>query len=105
MTRRKVFQMNTAMMDEMTGEKRAELEAILSRMRSTAGAYYTSAVGIGVHRFLEFAGLLNEYIKVCQEMVDNGQDFVTEPLMLRRHNRMYIEEKLECILGGAAHLP
>ena len=79
----------------------------LSRMQETSDAFYRSAVSIGNPPFIEFAGLMNEYITACRAAHAAGIDFMqcnvhsgqAQPL----HPVMsdYINEKLECIFSGA----
>ena len=57
------------MMDAM------EREQALRAMRSSADAFYRSAVQIGVHPFIEFAGLMNEYLLACAQAHAQGIDF------------------------------
>jgi hypothetical protein len=83
-----------------------ERETALAQMQATSTAFYANAVRIGVHPFIEFCGLMNEYIKACwlanAQGIDFsecnahcGQELPLEPYMVR-----YINEKLECIFTG-----
>jgi hypothetical protein len=47
----------------MTTDERAQA---LLQMQRTADAFYRSAVAVGNHPFIEFAGLMNEYIQACR---------------------------------------
>ena len=83
-----------------------ELQEMLRGMRAASSAFYRDAQRIGCHPFLEFTGLLNEYIQLCEAALALGQDFTEtsvhgsgEPLPMREHNRDYLNEKLECIYG------
>lgn len=84
-----------------------EREQALLEMRRTADAFYRSAVKIGNHPFIEFAGLMNEYISACQLAHNEGIDFSQcnihngNVLPLKPFMSDYINEKLECILSGA----
>lgn len=85
----------------------AERESALSSMRAASDAFYAAATRIGSHPFIEFTGLINEYIKACEEAHKAGIDF-TEcnrhsgvALPLAPHMSMYINEKLECIFSGS----
>ena len=79
----------------------------LSRMQETSDAFYRSAASIGNHPFIEFAGLMNEYITACRAAHAKGIDFthcnVHNGQALPLHPVMsdYINEKLECIFSGA----
>lgn len=65
-----------------------------------------SAVHIGNHPFVEFAGLMNEYIKACHDAHARELDFSEcnrhSGYVLPLHPVMsdYINEKLECIFSG-----
>ena len=89
------------MMDAM------EREQALCAMRASADAFYRSAVQIGVHPFIEFAGLMNEYLQACTQAHAQGIDFSEcnrhsgQVLPLHPVMSDYINEKLECIFSGA----
>lgn len=84
-----------------------ERETALKRMGDAADAFYRDAVSIGNHPFIEFAGLMNEYILACQRAHAEGIDFTQcnrhtgNALPLHPTNSDYINEKLECIFSGA----
>lgn len=83
-----------------------ERETALISMQALSSCFYYHATRIGVHPFLEFNGLLVEYIKICQEAHDNGIDFTEcskhsgRHLPMDGHQINYINEKLECIFEG-----
>lgn len=87
----------------MNADERVEA---LKLMRAASTAFYMLATRIGNHPFIEFTGLMNEYIKVCEQAHEQGIDFsdcsahtgIELPLMGYHLN--YINEKLECIYGG-----
>lgn len=87
---------------EYTVEERA---AMLRGMRGASDYFYSSAVRIGVHAFIEFAGLMNEFIKLCEEAHAKGIDFTManvhtdQHLPFQPHHIAYLNEKLECIYG------
>jgi hypothetical protein len=83
-----------------------ELQEMLRGMRAASSAFYRDAARIGCHPFLEFTGLMNEYIVLCERALEQGRDFTEtsihgsgQPLPMRPHHRDYIAEKLECIYG------
>lgn len=88
----------------MTPQQREEA---LGKMQQAADEFYRSAVFIGNHPFIEFAGLMNEYIQVCRDAHREGIDFtecnrhsgVKLPLLPMRSD--YLNEKLECIFAGS----
>src|SRR5690606_39064603 len=85
---------------------RADLRRMLREMEATKNAFYRSATGIQHHAFIEFAGLMNEYIKLCGAALEQGIDFTLTnvhsgraALPMEDFHRAYIEEKLDCIYG------
>lgn len=75
-------------------------------MRRAAECFYRDAVKIGVHSFIEFTGLLNEYIKICEAAEATGDSSWSHanthsetPLAMREHHIAYLIEKLDCIYG------
>jgi len=82
-------------------------EAMLAKMRRASDAFYFAAVRIGCHPFIEFCGLMNEYIKLCSDAHGQGIDFTQlhvhsgRPLPMKPHHADYIGEKLGCIFGAA----
>lgn len=91
---------------EQSGYSKEECAAMLPRMRDASNAFYVMAFRIGCHPFIEFAGLMNEYIKACEEALAKGVPFPAcsihtgMPLPLAGHHLEYIEEKLACIYTG-----
>ena len=51
---------------------RAELEAMLVAMKATSDIFYGMATRIGNHPFIEFCGLMNEYIACCRKTLAAG---------------------------------
>jgi len=87
--------MTTKKIDWSTEERAALIKA----MTHAKDVFYGLAVKAGHHQFLEFAGLMHEYIKLCTEAHEAGQDFYSLPM--QEHHAEYIAEKLECIYGSA----
>jgi hypothetical protein len=90
----------------MTPERKAELENVIQRMRTVSNAFYYSAVHVGNHAFIEFCGLMNEYIQVCALTLEGGHDYTETTghgsgagLRMEDFHRAYIAEKLECIFS------
>jgi hypothetical protein len=92
--------------DEVNMDVNERLVA-LDRMQDASDAFYRSAVSIGNHPFIEFAGLMNEYITACRAAHRDGIDFTQcnvhngQTLPLHPVMSDYINEKLECIFTGA----
>jgi hypothetical protein len=78
-----------------------ERERMLARMTEIKDSFYAAAQRAGHHQFLEFAGLMSEYIKACERMHRAGVDFGTVDVDLKEHEAEYIAEKLDCIFGQA----
>lgn len=78
-----------------------ERERMLARMTEIAESFYRAACRVGHHQFIEFAGFLNEYIKICRRMHAEGVDFGTTELSPKDHEMAYIAEKFDCIFGEA----
>lgn len=83
-----------------------ERERMLAQMQSVKDGFYAAAVRIGNHPFLEFAGVLHEYIEACRTAHFAGIDFTQcnahsgVNLPLHGHQVDYINEKLSCIFTG-----
>jgi hypothetical protein len=52
-----------------------EQQEMLRKMRVASSAFYNDATRIGCHPFIEFTGLMNEYIALCQLAMELGIDF------------------------------
>jgi len=79
---------------DWSAEERA---AMIEQMTHAKNVFYELAVAAGHHQFLEFAGLMSEYLKLCTEAHEAGNDFSALPM--KEHHAAYIAEKLECIYG------
>mgnify|MGYP000275789987 CR=1 FL=1 len=83
-----------------------ERAMMLRRMREASAVFYGLAVQAQCHPFIEFAGLMNEYIKCCEEAHAKGIDFAAcnkhagQHLPMPGHSVDYVNEKLECIFTG-----
>lgn len=81
-----------------------ELKQMLIKMKAASSAFYGAAQQIGNHAFIEFTGLMNEYINVCSDALTDGKDFTTFNIhsgrsMIKSYQREYMQEKIECIFG------
>jgi len=91
----------------LNDERKAELEEMLVKMQAASDRFYSGATDAGCHPFIEFCGLMNEYIKVCRDARDCGVDFSEanthsgRALPLAAHQAAYIAEKFNCIFGPA----
>lgn len=89
-----------------------ELQRMLNGMRAASSVFYGHATSIGNPAFIAFTGLMNEYIKICEDAFLDGKDFTEFNIhsgksLIKSHQRAYLIEKLECILGcelGVAEL-
>jgi hypothetical protein len=79
--------------------------ASAAKMRAVSSAFYGPATQTGCHAFIEFCGLMNEYIVVCENTARAGGDFMManthneRPLAMKAHHAAYLAEKLDCIFG------
>lgn len=77
----------------------------LERMRWASDVFYSHAADTGCHAFLEFTGLMNEFIQLCQDAEAAGKPWLHanvhsgEHLRLEPWHRDYVREKLACIYG------
>lgn len=84
----------------------SERVVMLRRMRDAAKVFYGMAVQTNCHPFIEFTGLMNEYISCCEDAHGNGIDFAScnkhagQHLPMPAHSVDYVNEKLECIFTG-----
>lgn len=83
-------------------------EQSLELMRGASNTFYQLAALTQCHPFLEFTGILNEYIKICEENYKLREiDFREENIHTGKNQMViadymidYINEKLECIFQG-----
>jgi hypothetical protein len=80
--------------------------AAIAAMRAASSVFYAAAIKIGNHSFIEFTGLMNEYIQACADADSDDLDFSNcnthsgQELPLQSYRVKYINEKLECIFTG-----
>ena len=84
----------------------AERELALHRMQETVNRFYSAAIQIGNHPFIEFTGVMTAYVKSCQRAHEAGVDFsecnrhAGRELPIEAFEVDYLVEKLDCIFGG-----
>lgn len=82
-----------------------ERKKILKRMKAASDVFYAMAASAGCHAFIEFAGLMNEFIKLCHEAEAQGIPWTHSNvhtgirLPFKPYHIEYLNEKLECIYG------
>lgn len=82
-----------------------ELQTMLERMSKLTEHFYWPAMQIGCHGFIEFCGLMNEYIAVCRSTMAKGIDFTASnthsenALVMESYQVAYFAEKFDCIFG------
>lgn len=87
-----------------------ERQVSINKMRQASNQFYTAAINTGNHAFIEFTGLMNEYIQCCQLAHEQDVDFsetnthTGSELPIPEHSMDYINEKLECIFTGRSVL-
>ena len=85
---------------------REELEAMLPLMAQASNEFYPKAQRIGNHAFIEFTGLMNEYIQICRRSLEREVDFAAAnvhsgvSLEPEDYQVKYMCEKFECIFGA-----
>jgi hypothetical protein len=80
-------------------------EEILAAMKAASNNYYREAIATNCHTFIEFTGLINEYIKICERnLQQRGIDFTNTSvhtdgprLHIEDWELDYINQKLCCI--------
>jgi hypothetical protein len=80
-------------------------EEILKAMRIASDNFYREAIATNCHAFIEFTGLMNEYIKLCEENLRLGIDFTKSnahcgdevPLKMKPYHLDYMNMKIHCI--------
>lgn len=90
----------------------AALQVMLEKMQQASNSFYSAAISVGNHPFIEFTGLMNEYIKLCQCALESGIDFTKTSihgnglaLPAEPFHAEYIAEKLGCIYGTTLQSP
>lgn len=82
-----------------------ELKEMIAKMRAVSGGFYPAACSTGCHAFIEFTGLMTEFIKLCEQSLAAEMDFASsnthsgKALVVHPYNAAYIVEKLDCIFG------
>ena len=85
----------------------ADRKLALERMASVCEAFYLAAVATDCHAFIEFTGLLGEFLNVCRDAEDSGNRTWMGANVHGGHLPMapfrlgYLREKLACIYGPA----
>jgi hypothetical protein len=91
--------------EPLTPEDKEHLQASINKMQQVSNAFYAGAIHTENHAFIEFCGLMGEYIKICQATLESGIDFTKanihcgQSLVFYGYNEIYLREKLECIYG------
>ncbi len=81
-------------------------EQTLEKMRIVSANFYHGAQLTECHAFIEFSGLMNEYIKICEENLAQGIDFRelnghrSQRMIIQPYEVDYVNEKLHCIYQG-----
>lgn len=97
-------------MTNLTTERINELQRSIIAMQEIASKFYHAAIHVHNHPFIEFNGLMTEYIKCCETALAEGVDFTLcnvhtgKQLPMFEHQVRYTNEKLECIYTGRSVL-
>lgn len=84
---------------------KAERGEQIKAMRKVALAFYPQAANTHVHAFIEFCGLMQKFIDICEQTSKKGLDFnesnthTGEALAVAAHDVRYLAEKFDCIFG------
>ena len=82
-----------------------ELQTMINQMKLVSSSFYPQAQRTGNHAFIEFCGLMNEYIQMCDLTLHRNMDFTTcnvhtgNELQAQDFHIKYLAEKFECIFG------
>lgn len=86
-----------------------ELKELVQDMRSiTDRLYWTmfwGSIGGRAHAFIEFCGVMNKYVDICERASSQGIQFPfynehsKKPLPVEDHDVNYLAEKFACIFG------
>ena len=83
-----------------------DLPECIKKMRAASTLFYDNAIHAGNHAFIEFTGLMNEYIKLCEDSMKAGINFTEANkhtgtrMPVAPYRLEYLKEKLECIFEG-----
>ena len=89
----------------------SERRDMLEKMRHASSVFYVLARQTGCHAFIEFTGLMNEYIAICEAAEAAGIDWTmanthTDAVLpMAPYHVRYLAEKLDCIYGPALRDP
>jgi hypothetical protein len=80
-------------------------EEILAAMKAASANYYREAIATNCHTFIEFTGLMSQYISICERNLKEGVDFTQISVHhtggLKLHitdwELEYLAQKLKCI--------
>ena len=92
---------------KLSPERKQELKTICESMQVVSDNFYRQAACLENHAFIEFCGLMNEYIKVCEQSTEKGIDFTEVnihtglTMAFKDYNLDYIAEKFNCIYGSS----
>lgn len=71
----------------------------IQRMKKIITDFYDQAVHVGVHPFVEFAGMMREYVQMLERLDEEGKCIFMNSVRPRDYELAYLEDKLECIFG------
>jgi hypothetical protein len=91
---------------------REELEEMIRKMQRVVHDFYFQAIQTGCHPFIEWCGLMGEYVKMCKASLDAGIDFTEttihgagRPMAAQPFHAAYFAEKFSCIFGTTFSQP
>ena len=89
----------------LSEQEKKQCQEAIDKMERVSSAFYYQAIHVGAHAFIEFNGLMNEYIKICRQALEKGIDFRQAnthneiALPMETFQMAYLAEKLDCIYG------
>lgn len=82
------------------------LPECIQKMKQASSNFYKEAIHSGNHAFIEFTGLMTEYINICEDNMKAGVNFSEANrhcgtrMRVEPYRIEYLKEKLECIFEG-----
>lgn len=92
--------------EKMSEETKKELSDTIGRMSKISEGFYYQAIQCGNHAFIEFCGLMNDYIRMCEAALVKEIDFRDcnthsgNSLPMEIYQAEYLAGKLDCIYGA-----
>ncbi|HET9954109.1 MAG TPA: hypothetical protein VFQ61_06380 [Polyangiaceae bacterium] len=89
----------SALQESAEQESAEQRRVILDAMDLEIDQFYVQAQAIGFHQFIEFAGFMREFVKLCRELEARGKDFRWWAVEPQPYHASYLGEKFGCLYG------